>query len=215
MSVPANPEPVVGFAAFRADPVAHALGTPSGRIELFSERIASFGCEDCPGHPVWFEPAEWLGSPLAARHPLHLLSDQPHTKLHSQLDHSAYSLANKVAGREPLRLHPLDAAERGIAEGDVVRVFNDRGVCLAGARFDEGLRRGVVVLATGAWWDPEVPGDPTSIDRHGNPNTLTRDVGASSMSQGCAAQTCLVEVVRFEGEAPKVRAFELPRFVGG
>ena len=215
VSVPANPEPVVGFGAFRADPVAHALGTPSGRIELFSERIASFGCDDCPGHPVWFAPAEWLGSPLAARHPLHLLSDQPHTKLHSQLDHSAYSLANKVAGREPLRLHPLDAAERGIAEGDVVRVFNDRGVCLAGARFDEGLRRGVVVLATGAWWDPESPGDPSSIDRHGNPNTLTRDVGASSMSQGCAAQTCLVEVARFEGEPPAVRAFELPEFVRG
>ena len=215
VSVPANPEPVVGFGAFRADPVAHALDTPSGRIELFSERIASFGCEDCPGHPVWFAPAEWLGSPLAARHPLHLLSDQPHTKLHSQLDHSAYSLANKVAGREPLRLHPLDAAERGIAEGDVVRVFNDRGVCLAGARFDEGLRRGVVVLATGAWWDPESPGDPSSLDRHGNPNTLTRDVGASSMSQGCAAQTCLVEVARFEGEPPAVRAFELPEFVRG
>jgi biotin/methionine sulfoxide reductase len=208
--IPANPEPVVGFAAFRADPVAHRLSTPSGRIELFSERIASFGHADCPGHPAWMAPAEWLGAPLAARFPLHLLSDQPHTKLHSQLDHSAVSLANKVAGREPIHLNPEDAAARGIADGDVVRVFNERGACLAGARLDAGLMRGVAKLSTGAWWDPEVPGDPASVDRHGNPNTLTRDVGASSLSQGCAAQTCLVEVARLDGEAPAVRAFEGP-----
>jgi biotin/methionine sulfoxide reductase len=214
VKVPANPEPVTGFAAFRADPVAHRLGTPSGKIELFSERIASFGYADCPGHPVWLEPVEWLGAPLAARHPLHLLSDQPYTKLHSQLDHSSYSLANKVAGREPIHLHPDDAAARGIADGDVVRVFNDRGACLAGARLDAGLLRGVVKLSTGAWWDPEVPGDPASIDRHGNPNTLTRDAGASSLSQGCAAQSCLVEIERFSGNVPEVEAFSLPTFVG-
>jgi biotin/methionine sulfoxide reductase len=213
--LPPNDLPVIGFGAFRADPVAHPLATPSGRIELFSERIASFGLADCPGHPAWFEPAEWLGSPLAARHPLHLLSDQPHTKLHSQLDHSAYSLANKVAGREPVAIHPGDAAERGIADGDVVRVFNDRGSCLAGARLDPGLRRGVVRLSTGAWWDPESAGDPAQPDRHGNPNTLTRDVGASSLSQGCAAQTCLVQVERLEGEPPAHRAFDPPRFVDG
>jgi len=211
--LPANDAPVVAFGAFRADPLAHPLSTPSGRIELHSERIASFGYADCPGHPTWFEPAEWLGSPLAARLPLHLLSDQPHTKLHSQLDHSAYSLANKVAGREPIAIHPADAAARGIAEGDTVRVFNDRGACLAGARLDGGLARGVVRLSTGAWWDPLSPGDPAALELHGNPNTLTRDAGASSLSQGCAAQTCLVDVARFDGDAPAHRAFEPPVFV--
>jgi len=211
--LPANDAPVVAFGAFRADPVAHPLSTPSGRIALHSERIASFGYADCPGHPTWFEPAEWLGSPLAARLPLHMLSDQPFTKLHSQLDHSAYSLANKVAGREPIAIHPDDAAARGIADGDTVRVFNDRGACLAGARLDAGLVRGVVRLSTGAWWDPLSPGDPAMLELHGNPNTLTRDVGASSLSQGCAAQTCLVDVERYAGEAPAHRAFALPAFV--
>jgi biotin/methionine sulfoxide reductase len=211
--IPANDRPVVAFAEFRADPVAHRLETPSGRIELFSETIAGFGLDDCPGMPVWRAPVEWLGAAGAARFPLHLLSDQPHTKLHSQLDHSTVSLANKVAGREPIRLHPDDAAARGIADGDLVRVFNDRGACLAGARLDAGLLRGVAVLSTGAWWDPEVPGDPASLDRHGNPNTLTRDAGASRFSQGCAAQSCLVQVARFDGEPPAVRAFEGPRFV--
>ncbi len=209
---PANEHPVVAFAEFRADPLAHPLATPSGRIELFSERIDSFGYADCPGHPVWFEPLEWLGAPLAARYPLHMLSDQPHTKLHSQLDHSALSLANKVAGREPIAIHPTDAASRGIVDGDLVRVFNDRGACLAGARLDARLLPGVVRLSTGAWWDPQVPGDSSSLDLHGNPNTLTRDAGASMLSQGCSAQSCLVQIERHLGEAPPTQAFSLPRF---
>jgi biotin/methionine sulfoxide reductase len=94
-------EPYVMHADFRHDPVAHPLGTPSGRIEIFSERIAGFGLSDCPGHPVWRAPFEWLGHDLAKRYPLHLLSDQPARRLHSQLDPSPYSRAGKVAGREP------------------------------------------------------------------------------------------------------------------
>lgn len=211
--LPANDQPVITFEAFRADPQAHPLGTPSGRIELFSERISSWGYADCPGHPAWFEPAEWLGSPLAARFPLHLLSDQPHTKLHSQLDHASVSRENKVAGREPIDLSEADARARGLSEGDVVRVFNDRGSCLAGVRINSRLREGVVRLSTGAWWDPLVPGDASQLELHGNPNTLTRDAGASSLSQGCTAQTCLVQVERHEGPAPAHRAFNPPVFV--
>jgi biotin/methionine sulfoxide reductase len=209
--LPANDQPVVAFGSFRADPRAHPLGTPSGRIELHSKTIASFALPDCPGHPSWLEPREWLGSPRVAQYPLHMLSDQPYTKLHSQLDHSSYSLANKVDRREPIHIHPADAAARAIEDGALVRVFNDRGTCLAAARIDEALRPGVVKLSTGAWWDPVSPGEPDSIDRHGNPNTLTRDQGASSLSQGCAAQSCLVEVALWLGKVPDVQAFELPR----
>ena len=70
-----------------------------------------------------------------------------------------------------------------------------------------------VALPTSAWWDRESPGEPSPLDRHGNPNTLTRDVGAPWFSQGCVGQTCLVEEARFEGEPQVVRAFELPEFV--
>jgi biotin/methionine sulfoxide reductase len=211
--LPANDQPVVMLEGFRADPEAHKLPTPSGRIELFSDTLESFNLTDCSGHPEWREPVEWLGASEAGRLPFHLISDQPHTKLHSQLDHSAYSLANKVQGREPIRMHPDDAAACGIADGDVVLVFNDRGRCLAGARVTAAIRPGVVALATGAWWDPEVRGDPTSLDRHGNPNGLTRDAGSSSLSQGCSAQSCLVQIERFEGDLPPLRAFEPPPFV--
>ncbi len=212
VQLPRAARPLVMFERFRADPVANPLKTPSGRIEIFSERVASFGYEDCPGYPAWFEPAEWLGGPLAERYPLHLLSDQPANRLHSQLDFSAHSLAHKVAGREPLRINRVDAASRGIADGDVVRVFNGRGACLAGAVVTDDLRPGVVKLSTGAWWDPDRLGEPGVLDRHGNPNVLTRDVGASKLSQGCTAQTCLVQVERLETRAPPVAAFEPPRF---
>ena len=69
----------------------------------------------------------------------------------------------------------------------------------------------MVRLSTGAWFDP----DPTrgAPERHGNPNVLTLDIGASELSQGCIAQTCLVEVAPLDGEPPAVRAFDLPDFV--
>jgi biotin/methionine sulfoxide reductase len=187
------------FDAFRRDPVANPLGTPSGKIELTSRRVQSFGYDDCPGHPAWLEPTEWLGGPRAARFPLQLIANQPDTRLHSQLDGGSVSQAAKVAGREAIRLHPADAAVRGIAEGDVVRVFNDRGACLAGAVVSADLRPGVVQLPTGAWFDPA-----GSLCVHGNPNVLTADLPSSRLSQGCTGQHVLVEIERYDGTPPPV-----------
>jgi len=206
-------EPVM-LARFRADPANNPLKTPSGKIEIFSEKIASFGYDDCPGHAVWLEPIEWLGSKKTARYPLHMLSDQPTDKLHSQLDHSPHAKATKVKGRQPITMHPDDAAARGIADGDLLRVFNDRGACLAAARLSDRIRRGVVRLSTGAWFDPQDSGSNSPLEKHGNPNALTLDIGASKLSQGCIAQTCLVEIERFDGPAPPVTAHQPPVIVG-
>jgi len=202
-------DPVM-FAAFRADPEANKLKTPSGKFEIFSETIASFGYDDCPGHATWLEPIEWLGAKTAERYPLHMLSDQPADKLHSQLDHSPHARATKIKGRQPITLHPDDATARGIAAGDLVRVFNDRGACLAAARLSDRIRRGVVRLSTGAWFDPADAGSNRPLEKHGNPNALTLDIGASKLSQGCIAQTCLVEIERFDGPAPVVTAHQPP-----
>jgi biotin/methionine sulfoxide reductase len=202
--------PPVLFEAYRKDPEANPLKTPSGRIEIFSSTIDSFGYDDCPGHPTWLEPAEWLGSEQAARHPLHLLSNQPTARLHSQLDCSTVSRDAKVAGREAVCINPADAAARGIADGDVVRLYNDRGACLAGAVVTDAIRTGVVQLSTGAWFDPEDPSHIGSLDKHGNPNMLTRDQGTSRLAQSCSAQTTLVEIERFEGEAPAISVFTPP-----
>lgn len=199
----------VMLQSFRDDPDAFPLETPTGRIEIFSETIAGYGLRDIPGHPVWREPVEWLGSVQAKPGSLHLITHQPSRRLHSQLDHSAHSRAGKVKLREPCRLNPEDAAARGIAAGDLVRLYNDRGATISAAGLDTGVRRGVVMLATGAWYDPDIEGDADCC-RHGNPNTLTRDLPTSELAQGPGAMTCLVEIERFSGEAPDVAAFIPP-----
>jgi biotin/methionine sulfoxide reductase len=209
--LPAGPEHFTLLERFRADPDANPLHTPSGRIELHSPTVAGFGYTDCPGHPVWLEPDEWHGSPDAARFPLVLIANQPSTRLHSQLDVGAVSRAAKVAGREALRLHPEDAAARGIADGDVVRAFNDRGACLAGAVITTDLRPGVVQLPTGAWYDPLPRPGGEELCVHGNPNAVTADVPSSRLSQGCTGQHALVQVERFTGgEPPPVTVTEPP-----
>lgn len=200
------PDDTVLLKAFRDDPQGNSLQTPSGKIEIFSETIAGFGYADCPGHPVWLDkPAQPL--------PLHLLSNQPKTRLHSQYDHGAYSQASKIQGREPLTINRQDALARGIAGGDVVRVFNDRGAFLAGVIVSDTIRPGVVQIATGAWFDPLAKGQANSLEKHGNPNVLTEDVGASSLSQGCSAQTVTVEVEKWHGEVPPITAFEPPEML--
>ncbi len=210
LEVPPPDAPYDMFATFRADPDGHPLHTPSGRIELFSERIDGFGYEDCPGHPVWLEPAEWLGSPIAERLPLHLLSTMPATRLHGQLDGAGISAAGEVQGREPLRISPVDAAARGIRHGDIVRVFNDRGALLAGAVVSDGLMPGTVQLTNGAWYDPVDPAADGSLDKHGNANVLTLDRGTSRLGQATMANTALVEVELFRGAVPAVSAFDPP-----
>jgi biotin/methionine sulfoxide reductase len=192
--------------AFRHDPAAAPLHTPSGKVEIASAKIADFGYSDCPGHPTWLRSAGRSNS----RFPLQLVANQPATRLHSQLDFGATSLKSKIKGREPVRIHPQDAAARGIRCGDIVRLYNDRGACLAGAVLSEALRPGVVQLSTGAWYDPEDPTADKTICVHGNPNVLTRDTGTSKLAQGCTGQLTVIEIERFDGPLPPVRAFDPP-----
>lgn len=195
IDLPLDPRPGM-IKLFRQDPEKNPLPTPSGKIEIFSETIAGFGYDDCPGHPAWLEPAEWLGGAAAAEHPLQLVANQPSTRLHSQLDFGANSQAGKRDGREPLRMHPLDAAQRSLATGDTVRVFNGRGAFLATLVVSEDVRRGVVQCSTGAWFTPVEEAGGGVICVHGNVNTVTRDVGTSRLAQGCTGQLCLVDVIR-------------------
>jgi biotin/methionine sulfoxide reductase len=185
------------------------VGVGIGRIQIVSDVVDGYGYDDCPGHPTWLEPDEWLGAALARRFPLHLVANNPATRLHSQLDDGATSRASKVAGREPVRMHPADAAARGLTDGEVVIVRNDRGACLAGLVVTPLVRPGVVQLSTGAWWDPDDDADGPFC-RHGNPNVLTADRGTSRLAQACTGQHALVEVGRPRGPVPPVRAWEPP-----
>ena len=115
----------------------------------------------------------------------------------------------KIAEREAIAIHPKDAEARGIRDGDVVRVFNRRGACLAGAIITDGISAGVVRLSCGGWYDPADAGDgPLCI--HGNANVLTRDQGTSKLAQGPSSGTTLVQIERWLGAVPPIRAFDPP-----
>ena len=201
--IPDPEQPTVMMQEFRTDPKTSPLATPSGKIEIFSDTIATFDYDDCPGHPAWLEPAEWLGN--VGKYPLHMISNQPHTKLHSQLDHGSYSRSERINDREPVLMHPKDANERGLEAGQIVRIFNNRGACLAGLKVSDDIRPGVIQISTGAWYDPD---GTTCI--HGNPNVLSLDKGTSRLAQGPIALSCLVEVEIFKGELPQVTIYNQP-----
>ncbi|WP_269811584.1 molybdopterin guanine dinucleotide-containing S/N-oxide reductase [Buttiauxella ferragutiae] len=194
----------IRFADFRTDPQANPLKTPSGKIEIYSERIASFAYADCPGHPTWLAPNEWQGNAAAGQ--LQLLSSHPAHRLHSQLNYAALREKYAIAGREPLTLHPKDAAERGIADGDLVRVWNARGQVLVGALVTDGIKPGVVCIHQGAW--PDLNDD--KLCKNGAVNVLTLDIPTSRLANGCAANSSLVWAEKYLGPAPEVTAFLPP-----
>lgn len=92
---------------------------------------------------------------------------------------------------------------------DIVRVYNRRGACLAVATIDAGIMRGVLKMSTGTWLDAVIQADGTLLCRHGNPNTLTRDVGTSRLAQGPTAHSCLVAIAPHDGGG-RVEAFTPP-----
>lgn len=208
--VPEASRKFVRYADFRSDPVAHPLGTPSGKIEIYSPTIAGFHYDDCRPHPTWMEPAEWLGSDKARHYPLHLMSPHPDDRLHSQLDNTLLREAYEIHGREPVWIHPDDARARSIRSGDIVRVFNERGALLAAAVLTERVRKSVVALHEGAWYDPLEPGRPGTLDKHGDVNVLTLDKGTSRLAQGNIANTALVQIERYHGKLPPITAFDPP-----
>ena len=156
--------------------------------------------------PAWVEPAEWLGGRQAAAFPLHLVLSQPRHKLHSQMDAGSVSARGKTAGRETLAINPQDPRRRGIANGEVVRVFNAHGACFAGAVITDAVQPGVVRLSCGAWYDP-AGDDAEPACAHGNANVLTRDHGTSRLSQGPNSATALVQVEKCAAPPPPVTAF--------
>jgi len=156
--------------------------TPSGKIELYSDALAADGYHPLP---TYVEPWEMPGSdPLAATYPLQLVS--PHSRLRA---HSQYAQLATLAARNRAEvwLNRDDATERGIGDGDAVRIYNDRGTLLLPALVTDRIRPGVVAIYQGQWYDPDNP------ERSGCANVLTRD-GETPRGQSSTYNTCLVQV---------------------
>ncbi len=204
--LPQLPHDGGAIRAFRDDPEGRPLPTASGKIEIASDVIAGFGYDDCPGHPAWLESVDVI----SAQHPLQLVANQPASRLHSQFDFGGHSQQTKRRGREVAMMNPRDAATRGIADGDIIKLFNDRGACLAAVAITDHVMAGVTNLPTGAWYDPQDLGEDKPLCVHGNPNVLTRDAGTSRLAQGCTGQLTVVQVEKFAGNLPPIQCFDPP-----
>ena len=159
--------------------------TPTGRIEFYVERLREFGQE----LPVYIEPIESNRQSTAETYPLSLISPHSRYRLHSTMANEARLL--KFEAEPMLEISPHDARPRGIDNGDVVQVFNDRGQVKLKARVSEGIRPGVVAISEG-WWPEQF------VEGHLNELTHETINPAQNATLGPNAALCdvLVDVRR-------------------
>lgn len=208
MPVPQEARKWTRHGAFYEDPEANPLHTSTGKIEMFCDTIANFEIDDCPGMPVWMEKHEFLGN--AKEGQLHVVSPHPWHRLHSQMANSERLRAlYTVQGREPVRINSQDAADRGIADGDLVELFNKRGTVIAGAVVSDDIMPGVVSIYEGCW--PQL--DSKGRCNSGLVNFLTSTQRASGLSQATSANTVLVEMRKCEDPEGPNMAYEPPAII--
>jgi DmsA/YnfE family anaerobic dimethyl sulfoxide reductase A subunit len=185
--------PIVAFRAFREDPARFPLETPSGKIELYSDRLAkisqAFSLPEGEGIgpiPEYRESWEGPKAPLAKKYPLQLIGHHYKGRVHSSF--AGLPSLERLAP-QTLWINPLDAEARGLSHGDAARIWNDRGATLARVKVTSRIMPGVVSLPQGAWYRPR----PDGTDEGGSVNVLTRD-HPSPLAKGNPQHTNLVEV---------------------
>lgn len=198
----------VMFEDFRKDPEKNRLSTESGKIQLYSPKIASYKYDDCKPHPTYFVATE--GVAHATRdYPLALMACKSRYRMHSQLDCTNARSRAAIEDREPLWINPKDAKARGIRNGDLVLVQSRRGKVLVGALITERIIPGVVVLHHGAWYNPTQTAQG-EVDVRGNSNTLVLDKPTSKLARGNLASTANVQVSLWKGAVPPVTVYNQP-----
>lgn len=161
-------KPVISLKNFVENPESNPISTPSGKIEIYSQRIAELNHPQLPPIPKYIESEESPSSPLAKNYPLQLITYHFRTRAHSVFDNVPWL---KEIEPQTLWINARDAREREISNEEVVAVYNERGKLMVPAKVTERILPGVVALGEGAWYNP----DENGVDRGGCPNVLTRD----------------------------------------
>ncbi len=183
----------VAYKAFREDPLNNPLSTPSGKIEIYSERLAEIAKEwELPEGdvihplPIYASTAEGWDDPARSQFPLQLTGFHYKSRCHSTYGNVDIL---KEAARQEMWINPMDADSRGIKNGDLIRIFNDRGEVHINAKVTPRMMPGVVALGEGAWYAP----DGKKVDHGGCINVLTTQ-RPSPLAKGNPQHTNLVEV---------------------
>jgi len=178
-------EPYVAFKNQIENPRDNPFPTPSGKIEIYSQPWAELDHPEIPPIPTYIETWESIRDSLAAKYPLQLITTHFKRRANAQFDNIPWL---RELEAQAVLINSADARARGIGDGDMVRVFNDRGEMVIPARVTERLMPGVVDVPHGAWYDP----DEESVDRGGCANVLTKD--AYSPGGAFTFNTSLVQV---------------------
>jgi anaerobic selenocysteine-containing dehydrogenase len=194
-----------GLRTFYEDPKNNPLTTPTGLLEYSSSDLEKHFPDDPERPPVagWIEKGEShderLSSERTGEYPLLCMSNHPRWRMHAQGDDITWTRefpTMKVKGSdgylyEPVWLNPAEAEAREIKHGDIVKVFNERGIVLCGAFVTERIMPHVAYVDHGARWDPIIPG---KVDRGGAINTITPHKVTSKKATGMVVSGFLVEV---------------------
>jgi len=185
----------VAYKKFRQDPQANPLKTPSGKIEIYSSALADIASqwelekdETISPLPIYASTFEGWDDPKRSQFPLQMFGF--HYKART---HSTYGNIDvlQAACRQEVWVNPLDAKTRGIANGDKVKVFNDRGEVRVAAKVTPRIMPGVVAMGQGAWHQANMNGD--RVDHGACMNTLTTQ-RASPLAKGNPQHTNLIQI---------------------
>jgi anaerobic dimethyl sulfoxide reductase subunit A len=180
-------EPKVAFRDFRTNPEKFPLNTPSGKIEIFSERLFMMNKpETIPAVPKYIQEWESPFGEESKKYPLQAVGHHYMPRVHST--HDAIDWLEE-AFPQRVFINPIDAGERGIKTGDKVRIFNDRGVIMMPCRITPKIMPGVINIPQGAWYTP----DKNGVDTRGNINVLTSHRW-SPLAFGNTQHTIMVEI---------------------
>ena len=184
------------------------LGTYSGKIEFVSQSLSRHFPDDEERPPMPHYIPSWEGhrSELFKKYPIQMVSPHPRFSFHTHYDKHTSWLDEIPTHRIlkdgyawwPARIHPSDAAPRGIRNGDIVKLYNDRGAVLCLAVLTERIRPGIVhSYASSAKYDPLEPGKAGSVDRGGCVNLLTSSRMLSKNAPGMTPNSCLIEIEKW------------------